>query len=419
MTTPSAGARALLLCITLSFLLISCSSDDTTPTSSSNAGDTVRIGGLFSRTGDWSTLGMAGSAALELAVGDVNDYLASRGSSLRFTQTVEDTKLDPASAYAKLRTLVETDHVSLVLGPQSSAELAALKPYADSSGVIIISPSSTAGSLSITGDHIYRFCPDDSHEGTAIAKLMRSDGVEWVVPIWKDDAGNGGLVTSLRREMNGIDGTVEAGVKYTDVGDVGAIISAASAQVAEARNLHGDSSVGVYLASFDEGVQILAAAKNDPALSAVRWYAGDGIGQSAKLTSDATAAAFAAQSGLASPLLGLDPASAERRADISERIHAKVGYDPDVYALAVYDAVWVSALTVAARDGKIDLAHFDDELRAQAGSYYGATGWTVLNDAGDRKYADFDFWAVRSQNGAYVWTPVAQFQSASGSLVRY
>lgn len=407
----------ILAALLLAPFFTSCSSGPVTsaPPSSDS---TVRIGGLFSLTGDWSTLGNAGSAALQLAISDVNDYLAVRGNGIRFESFVEDTRLDPETAYADLAELVQDHGIQVVIGPQSSAELMRLKAYSDSTGVIIISPSSTAGSLSISGDHIYRFCPDDSREGAASTALMQADGIKGVVPIWKNDAGNGGLQAAVRSSFGNSGGLVMPGVSYQDASNAAAIVAAASAQAKQAGSLYGDSAVAIYLASFDEGVAILAAAKNDPTLAGIRWYAGDGIAQSAKLAADPIGGEFATHAGFVAPLLGLDPASADQRANLVKRIHAVIGYDPDVFSLAVYDAVWVAARTLIARNGVLDPRTFDAEFKDQAGSYFGATGWTVLNEAGDRKYGDFDFWSLTGQGGAYTWQATAHYQSESGRLTR-
>jgi hypothetical protein len=54
-----------------------------------------------------------------------------------------------------------------------------------------------------------------------------------------------------------------------------------------------------------------------------------------------------------------------------------------------------------------------------ANSYTGVTGDTSLNEAGDRKHADYDFWAIRANNGnsnsndqsVFAWGQVGRFQS--------
>ena len=47
-----------------------------------------------------------------------------------------------------------------------------------------------------------------------------------------------------------------------------------------------------------------------------------------------------------------------------------------------------------------------------ADSYKGITGNTSLNQFGDRKYGDYDFWAVRnseSTQGSYIWKRVGKY----------
>jgi len=42
----------------------------------------------------------------------------------------------------------------------------------------------------------------------------------------------------------------------------------------------------------------------------------------------------------------------------------------------------------------------------KANAYEGVTGSTALDSAGDRLKADFDFWAVRLENGSYGWARI-------------
>src|SRR5690606_29149087 len=105
-----------------------------------------------------------------LAVEDVNDYLEDAGSEMRFRAGVEDTRLDPDAVVARAQAL-RARGAQVVVGPQSSAEVAALKAYADDSDLLVVSPSSTAGSLALAGDNILRFTPADSLEGIAVSAL--------------------------------------------------------------------------------------------------------------------------------------------------------------------------------------------------------------------------------------------------------
>ncbi|HEX8675195.1 MAG TPA: ABC transporter substrate-binding protein, partial [Longimicrobium sp.] len=111
----------------------------------------ITLGGIFSLTGNWSTLGVASKAAMELAVEDVNAYAAGRG--ITFRADIRDTRLEPSRAQLEVEALRATG-ARLVIGPQSSAELAAIKPFVDANGMIAVSQSSTAGTLAVA-DRIF------------------------------------------------------------------------------------------------------------------------------------------------------------------------------------------------------------------------------------------------------------------------
>src|SRR5512146_2891395 len=108
----------------------------------------VFIGGLFSLTGNWSRLGLAGRAAMELAVDDVNKYLTGNAAHVRFVAQIEDTKLDPELALERAR-MLRARGAQLLIGAQSSAEVERLKPFVDANAMLLVSPSRTAGSLAI------------------------------------------------------------------------------------------------------------------------------------------------------------------------------------------------------------------------------------------------------------------------------
>jgi receptor family ligand binding protein len=95
-------------------------------------------------------------------------------------------RLDPAAALERI-TALANQGVRVFIGPQSSSEIAAVKAFADSAGVVILSQGSTAGSLSIPDDNVFRLVPDDPAEGAAQVELLREDGIETVVPLWRTD----------------------------------------------------------------------------------------------------------------------------------------------------------------------------------------------------------------------------------------
>src|SRR5205823_13764073 len=178
-----------------------------------------------------------------------------------------DTQLDPAKALAALKDL-EQRGVHIVIGPQSSAEVAIIKPYADAHNILIISQGSTASSLAIANDNIFRFCPNDTREADAIVALLWNDGIRVIVPLWRNDAGNNGLHDSVQIRFQALGGTVTPGFRYEPTtSDFSAADSSVASQVASLiAGGTNPSSIAVYLAAFDEVVGVFDLAGNYPAL---------------------------------------------------------------------------------------------------------------------------------------------------------
>ena len=63
-----------------------------------------------------------------------------------------------------------------------------MKTYADENDMLVVSCCSTSPRLSIAGDSVYRFVPDDENQGAAVAKLLVSDGIRGLVTTWRGDA---------------------------------------------------------------------------------------------------------------------------------------------------------------------------------------------------------------------------------------
>jgi branched-chain amino acid transport system substrate-binding protein len=379
----------------------------------SNRGDTV-IGALLSLTGDWSSLGLASQALLQIAIEEINDLFSDLGQPRRFKLLVEDTQLKPELALQKAVSLV-SNGARYIVGPQSSAEAAALRSYANSIGLIVISQGSTAGSLSLPGDSLFRFVPDDAQEAAALVALLRARDIKVIVPIGRMDVGNEGLQTATKRLFEAAGGVVMPGTRYgTDAKEFSAVLQTLSAQVAQATNAHGTSAVTVYLTAFDEVADLFAQAQSYGELAAVKWYGSDGVALSSALLGNAQAARFAARVDYPNPTLGLSAAAGPKWMALTERVKQQLGSEPDAFALAAYDACWVSALLHTMKDESSRAIFLNQVLPRVAELYCGATGWTALNEAGDRRYGDFDFWAIREVNGVLAWKKVVKYQSNPG-----
>jgi branched-chain amino acid transport system substrate-binding protein len=398
-------------------LAVSVSSCDKS-TTSPGASQEIVLGGLFSLTGNWATLGVTSKAAMEIGIDDVNQYVAGGNSGLHFTASIQDTKLDPATSLTQA-TAMKASGVEVIIGPQSSAEVAALKPFVDANTMLLISQSSTAGTLAIANDNIFRLTPSDTLEAVALAGVMKADGMKTIIPLWRNDAGNIGLQVATRA-LFASTGTVKAGVQYdAATTDFAPAIAALKTQVQAAITERGGTAgVAVADASFDEIVDIMKLAAADPVLSSVRWYGTDGTALNEPLRTNAVAAAFAKNVGFWTPTPGVDDAASARWQPVATRIAARAGMQPDAFALAVYDAVWLAAQSYLAVGGLGHQAALKAALVTSANGYYGASGWTKLNPAGDRQFGDFDFFSLSQSGTTFSWGLAAQFNTQTGILTR-
>lgn len=393
---------AVLAAFTLCFCFQRCAKDDTAPPPSKQK--TVKVGALLSLTGNWSSLGLNSKAALEIAADDINHYMEETGSAYRFALSVYDTKLDTALAEQAIAKAKDSG-INFIIGPQSSAEVGAVKPFADANNILVVSQGSTAGSLSIEGDNIFRFCPDDLIEGKAMANTIHKAGIKALVTVCRDDAGNKGLQLSTGAAFTALGGTVAALPPYaTTTTNFASVIAGIKTKLQDLAASHPTGETAVYLASFDETTELFKQAATDPVLASVKWFGADGVALSAALTGDAGAAAFAATTGFFAPTFGLPLQAESKWQPLAQAIKGRTGIDPDAFALASYDALWVIALTYQATAGiDADFAKLKTFFQRQAGIYYGVTGPTLLNEVGDRAVGSFDYWGIALQNGTYVW----------------
>ena len=371
----------------------------------------VKIGVLADLSGSWSTLGKNTVAALQIAAADLeNIHPQYRPVEFRFL--VRDTHLDPSRALEAIRDLGQRG-VKIVIGPQSSSEVAMIQPYADAHNILVISQGSTASSLAIPGDNIFRFCPNDIREAEAIVALMRHDGIRAIVPLWRNDRGNNGLHNSVQIRFRALGGRVTAGFRYEPTTtDFSAASHSVASQVA---NLIGGginpSATAVYLAAFDEVVDVFHSAQGNTTLSNTAWYGSDGVALSAALTGDSSAAAFATSVGYPNPIFGLPDVLRNRWGPIADRIEARTGIQADAFALSTYDALFVVQLALVHTMPEQNFNNFKAAFVNEAGHYNGITGSTALDAAGDRDKGDFDFWAVRLRNGNYKWVRVGTYNN--------
>ena len=409
--------KSRFLCPVICTLLLAAITPLRSEQPPANSRREFKIGVLATLTGSGNSLGQDTVAALQITTEQLDAEAKTNHGGYRFHLFVRDTAHDPTKALAAIKDL-DKRGVQIVIGPQTSAEVAMIKPYADAHNILVISQGSTASSLAIAGDNIFRFCPNDKREADAIVALMQHDGIHSIVPLWRNDAGNNGLHDSVKAAFENIGGTVTSGFQYQPTTtDFSPATTSIASQIQSLLSSGADpNSVAIYLAAFDEAVDIFHSAAANATLSSTRWYGSDGVALSAALTGDASAAAFAASAYYPNPTFGLDDALKNLWQPIADAIEARTGIPPDAFALSAYDALFVVEKALQVTGGLKDFASFKAAFVDAANSYSGVTGSTALDAAGDRLNADFDFWAVRQANGTFSWIRIGTYTNGTITL---
>ena len=243
--------------------------------------------------------------------------------------------------------------------------------------------------------------------------LLQHDGIRAIVPLWRNDAGNNGLHDSVQIRFQAFGGRVTSGFRYEPTTtDFSAATNSVASQIG---SLIGSginpSAIAVYLAAFDEAVDVFHSAEANPTLANTAWYGSDGVALSAALTGDSNAAGFAASVGYPNPIFGLPDALRNRWQPIADEIEARTGITPDAFALSAYDALFVVQLALQHPKPLKNFDRFKAAFIEEADHYRAITGSTTLDAAGDRLNGDFDFWAVRLRNGNYTWVRVGTYNN--------
>lgn len=361
---------------------------------------TVKIGALLPLSGPLASFGKRNQNALQLAQEDINRFAEAAGSRFRFQILFEDTATDPQTARSKIEAL-SAQGVKAFIGPMASREVAQVKPFADSNKLVVISQSSTAIALAIAGDFVFRVVPPDSYQGRALAKYVLTNGFRKAIAFYTNDAWGRGLFESFGSNFAALGGQVE-GVAY----DPNAVeFSAEVARAADiARRLGPDTAV--VLISFEEGIQIIKLAAQNPVLAKLKWFGTDGLARSSKLIAEAGAETIGL-GGLPSTVF--IPSANPLQEDFVRRFYQRFGEEPDSYSMNSYDAAWLIALSIMLA-GEYDGEKIAQLVPQVASRYYGITGTIQLDENGDRKAGDYGIFQVVRSGDSYEWKLTAIYR---------
>lgn len=394
------------------------------PTPVGGAGiKTEIIGAILPKSGSFASTGIPTITALNIAEQDVNEFFQKTNSSMRVKLQIEDSKTNPSETLNAIKRLHKAN-AKVIVGPMTSAAVNAVINYTNENDMVLISQSSTSPALSIVGDNLFRFIPDDKNQGKYMAKKMWDSGIKIVVPMWRDDIYGNELYKSMKENFENLGGIVSEGVKYKPhIGKFAASLHRINfimwnqdlkqlSQLVENQTKKvGNDYVGVYLISYDEVTPIMIQANEHKILDKVRWFGADSTAQNNHLLRNKDSALFAIKTNFVNPLFTVSLQN-EKIEHIVEEIE-KGKHEPTLltYPIISYDALWVAALSLDKSNTMIEKFNINtlkENMVKLTESYRGISGNITLNNAGDRINGQYELWKIADgdDQNHFKWTTV-------------
>ena len=133
----------------------------------------IVIGTISPNTGSLAAYGAAVTTAVDLAVEEINAAGGILGSQVQVINA--DDQFDPTECLNAFNSLV-AQGVGLVVGSVTSGCTSAITGAANEEGVVLLTPCSTADSITTEDDYVFRACYADSFQGAIAAAYASLSG---------------------------------------------------------------------------------------------------------------------------------------------------------------------------------------------------------------------------------------------------
>lgn len=194
---------AMLLALSMVFALAACGSGGDEPSTGSDAPDggdvssegTIKIGMIAPMTGSNAAYGNSMLEGVQLTIDEINAAGGILGQQIELVSA--DDRGDPTECMNAFNTMV-SEGIKYVIGSATSGATSAITSMANEEGVILITPSATADSITTEDDYVFRACFKDSLQGDIAAAFVAEQGITKVGTIMcSADTYSKGLVDSF------------------------------------------------------------------------------------------------------------------------------------------------------------------------------------------------------------------------------
>jgi len=376
---------------------------------SSGLSGEVNIGLILPLTGDLATHGEENWEGSKLGVIDFNKHLEEIGAPWTLKMTSEDSATSPVIALEKL-TALNAKGIGIVVGPETSSNIRNIKGYSDSNNMLLISCCSSAPALAIPNDSVFRLVPDDSNQGTALAKLIQHEGIEAIVPVWRGDTWGDGLSEATTSSFVERGGIIDEGVRYNpESPEFSASTSLLAEKVQTYVDEYGADKVAVLFLGFAEILQFTQSAAQHEVLDDVRWFGPGANTKEHKLIDDPIGLEFSTNVQFTTVQVAASKNPTYER--VQAHLTEKLGRTPNTFVHSSYDVVWIIGLAMLETQSS-EVSTIKAIIPEIAQDYSGAIGPTKLNEAGDLAQADYEVWGIRGD----TWVLLGKYTQSDDTV---
>ena len=370
---------------------------------------TIGLASDLSSTG--ASFGEETLTSAQLAISDINSYLAQGGSSVSFALSVQDSLSTTDGAVSAIKTLASAGY-TIVLCHCWSGQLSAVESFAQSNNMLIVDVSSTSNLLAVPKQDIFRLIAPDSFQGKALTTLLWDKGIRNVVVIYRNDAYGQGISGVFKTDFTASGGNVILEAYQGSLADYGSEVTTLSTNV---QSLGVNSQTGVLFIGFaSEAVNIFTHASTDNTLTHVSWFSSEGPKGPDIIPPKVPTSlgAFETQTNLT----GTFPQSIINNTiavNFLNEFQAKTGHTIFAYGEQAYDGIWLLANTILAA-GSYNATAVNTLLPIVAQHMMGASGPMQMDTNGDRASQDYAIWAVVSSQGTYAFKNIGGWAASTG-----
>jgi len=349
--------------------------------------------------------------AIKMALEDINNFCKEHGLDVRFKFLEENAEESATKAVERATTLIGQG-VKIIVGSEWSSHCKAVLPLVNERKVVLLSQSSSSPSLSIPNDFLFRLQPDDTKQALCIRRLTLDLGLKAILVVYAKEAYAEGLWKECERvwRESGVEIIESLGVdpeKKEFIGEFSIIDS----KFKEALKKYSIDEIGIYLfGTYGPIIPMLTSLAKYPDLLKARVFDSDSAGASGYIEYAGEICVKTRFTGYA-----FGPAVSPKYSSFAERYKSIAGYEPYFTAVNIYDCLWIAALSILLAES------YDGEAIAKilpkvAENYFGVSGWTILNEAGDRKYPTYNIYQVVKEDGKIMWKIIGFYDGVTDTI---